>query len=161
MGRMSLGKGLVLGLLVLLSSTPLFAEVAEVAKVDRVAEIGTIQGDVWFRKSGTEDWKGAAKGLFLLENDEIKTGENSKAEILLDAKGETGKLDLAANSQMRIETMKQDPSTSDKTTLLDLALGKVLIKAEKLKGNSSFQVKTPTSICGVRGTIFEVTVEAK
>lgn len=146
---------LVMGICLLSMVAPLQAEVG------RVAEINSIEGMVWFRKGGTEDWKGATKGMLLLENDEVKTGENSKAEILLDAAGETGKLNLAPNSQMRIETMKQDASSGDKTTLLDLALGRVLIKAEKLKGNSAFQVKTPTSICAVRGTIFEVSVEAK
>ena len=171
MSLKSFQKAVLLGLFVLLSSTPLFADqssldatlaqIAEIAKVGRVAEIGAIQGDVWFRKDGTTEWKGAEKGLFLLEKDAIKTGENGKAEILLDSKGETGKLDLAANTEMSIETMKKDPDSDDKTTLLDLALGKVLIKVEKLKGNSSFQVKTPTSICGVRGTLFEVAVEAK
>lgn len=135
-------------------SAPLFAGIG------RVAEIASLEGDVWFRKSGTTEWKGAEKGMLLLENDEIKTGENAKAEILLDAGGETGKLDLASNSQMRFEAMGQDPMTQDKTTLLDLAVGKVLVKAEKLRGNSTFQVKTPTSICGVRGTLFEVSVES-
>jgi len=146
---------LVLALCFFSMITPLQAEVG------RVAEISSIEGMVWFRKGGTEDWKGATKGMLLLENDEIKTGENAKAEILLDAAGETGKLNLAPNSQLRIETMKQDTTSGDKTTLLDLALGRVLIKAEKLKGNSAFQVKTPTSICAVRGTVFEVSVEAK
>ena len=155
MSRAGFGKGIVLGLFVLFSSSSLFAEVG------RIAEIGNIQGAVWFRKGGTTDWKGAEKGMILLESDEIKTGEGAKAEIFLDAGGETGKLNLSPGTQMRIETMKKDPATEDKTTLLDLAVGKVMIKAEKLKGNSSFQVKTPTSICGVRGTLFEVTVEAK
>lgn len=155
MDRMNVCKALVLVLCVLFVSAPVFAEAV------RVAEISNLEGAVWYRKSGTTEWKGAEKGMLLLENDEIKTGENAKAEILLDTAGETGKLDLTANSQMRFETMGKDPATEDKTTLLDLAVGKVLIKAEKLRGNSTFQVKTPTSICGVRGTLFEVTVESK
>lgn len=155
MDRMSFSKVWVLVLCAIFVSAPLFAEVG------RVAEISNLEGAVWFRKSGTTEWKGAEKGMVLLQNDEIKTGDNAKVELLLDTAGETGKLDLSANSQMRFETMGKDPVTEDKTTLLDLAVGKVLIKAEKLKGNSTFQVKTPTSICGVRGTIFEVTVEAK
>jgi len=139
----------------------LFISPSLFAATGRVAEISSIEGAVWFRKGGTGEWKGAEKGMLLLENDEVKTAENAKAVILLDAAGETGKIDLAPNTQMRIETMAQDTTSGEKTTLLDLALGRVLIKAEKLKGNSSFQVKTPTSICAVRGTVFEVTVEAK
>ena len=155
MERMSFSKVWVSVLCAMFVAAPLFAEVG------RVAEISNLEGAVWFRKSGTTEWKGAEKGMMLLQNDEIKTGANAKVEILLDTAGETGKVDLSANSQMRFETMGKDLVTEDKTTLLDLAVGKVLIKAEKLKGNSTFQVKTPTSICGVRGTIFEVTVEAK
>jgi hypothetical protein len=155
MNRINFNKGLSVVFCFLFMSAPLFAEVG------RVAEIVNIQGAVWFRKGGTTEWKGAEKGMLLLENDEIKTGENSTVEVLLDAAGETGKLDLSANTQMRFDAMNNDPVTADKITLLDLALGKVMIKAEKLKRNSSFQVKTPSSICGVRGTLFEVTVEAK
>jgi len=153
MNRMNAVKGLVLGLCVFFISTPLFAGVG------RIAEISDIQGDVQFRKGGTTEWKGAEKGMILLEGDSIKTGAVAKAKILLDKAGETGQLDLAPNSLLRLQTLKKDSTTEDKTTLLDLALGKVLIKAEKLKGNSSFQVKTPTSICGVRGTTFEVSVD--
>ena len=155
MNRVSFSRGLVVAFCSLFILTPLFAGVG------RVAEISSIQGAVFYRKGGTAEWKGAFKGMLLLESDEIKTGENGKVEILLDTAGETGKLDLAANSQMRFEAMKKDAVTEDKTTLLDLAVGKVLIKVSKLEKNSSFQVKTPTSICGVRGTLFEVTVEAR
>ncbi|OGX11988.1 MAG: hypothetical protein A2351_07735 [Omnitrophica bacterium RIFOXYB12_FULL_50_7] len=155
MNRVEMVKGLAVGLCIFFISAPLFAEMG------RVAEISNIQGSAWFRKSGTTEWKGAEKGMILLENDEIKTGENAKVEILLDTAGETGKLDLEANTQMRFDSMKKDSATADKTTLLNLALGKVMIKVEKLQGSSSFQVKTPTSICGVRGTLFEVTVEAQ
>jgi hypothetical protein len=155
MGRMIFKKGFAVVLCFLFVSAPLFAEVG------RVAEIVSLEGSVWFRKSGTTEWKGAEKGMLLLENDEIKTGESGTAVLLLDTAGETGRLDLAENSQMRFEVMRKDPLTDDKSTLLDLAVGKVMVKAETLQRNSTFQVKTPTSICGVRGTLFEVTVEAK
>jgi hypothetical protein len=134
-------------------ATPLFAEVG------RVVEILDIQGDVQYRKGGTLEWKGAEKGMLLVEGDSIKTGPVAKATLVLDKAGETGQVNMSPNSQMRIETLQKNPVTEDKTTLLDLALGKVLVKAEKLKGNSSFQVKTPTSIAGVRGTTFEVSVD--
>jgi hypothetical protein len=51
--------------------------------------------------------------------------------------------------------------TGDKTTLLDLAIGKVLVQTQKLQGDSKFEVRTPTALTGVRGTIFEVTVKEK
>ena len=46
-------------------------------------------------------------------------------------------------------------------TLLDLAIGKILIRAKKLHSEEEkFEVKTPTTIVGVRGTTFAVEVEA-
>lgn len=55
--------------------------------------------------------------------------------------------------------MEEDPLTKDKTTLIDLALGKLLVKVEALKGSSKFEVRTPTAQTGVRGTEFEIAVE--
>ena len=54
-----------------------------------------------------------------------------------------------------------DPKADTSKTLLDLAMGEILIKAQKVHGEKSqFEVKTPTSIVGVRGTTFNVKVEA-
>ena len=62
---------------------------------------------------------------------------------------------------MAIAELIADPGADTSKTLLDLAMGEVLIKAQKVHGeNSKFEVKTPTSIVGVRGTTFNVKVEA-
>jgi hypothetical protein len=37
----------------------------------------------------------------------------------------------------------------------------LITHVEKLKGNSKFEVKSPTVITGVRGTVFEVVVKEK
>ena len=57
--------------------------------------------------------------------------------------------------------METESKTGDKTTLLDLALGKVLVHVEKLQGKSKFEVRTPTALTGVRGTTFTVEVREK
>jgi hypothetical protein len=64
-------------------------------------------------------------------------------------------------SLFRINKAETDPVMGDKTTILDLAIGKVMVHVEKLKGNSRFEVRTPTALTGVRGTTFEVTVKEK
>ncbi|HQB12266.1 MAG TPA: FecR domain-containing protein, partial [Candidatus Omnitrophota bacterium] len=50
-------------------------------------------------------------------------------------------------------------ATGETSTLLNLAVGKLLAKVEPLTGNSSFSVRTPSAISGVRGTSFEVEIE--
>lgn len=145
----------ILGLFVLslvLFYSPVFAE--EI----RQATISQLQGDVEVRMAGS-GWKPAEVGMVLHQKDEVRTGDESYAEFMLDNAGETGKFDLEENSQLTFSQMMLDSTTGDKTTLLDLAIGRVLIQAAKLQGNSKFEVKTPTSTAGVRGTVFEVVVE--
>ena len=56
---------------------------------------------------------------------------------------------------------KRDLNKGTSQTLLDLAVGKILIRVDKLhKKGDKFEIKTPTSIVGVRGTVFGVEVEA-
>ncbi|MBN1688101.1 MAG: FecR domain-containing protein, partial [Candidatus Omnitrophica bacterium] len=69
------------------------------------------------------------------------------------------KIELKPKSRLKMTTLEMDAITGEKITLLDLAIGKVLVHASKLQGESKFEVRTPTSTTGVRGTVFEVSVE--
>jgi hypothetical protein len=98
-------------------------------------------------------------GMELTQGDIIKTGSDSFALVKLDGL-ETATVEINANSQMLISELIMDKEAGTQKTLLDLAIGKVLIKADKLHSDSSrFEVKTPTSVVGVRGTTFAVEVE--
>jgi hypothetical protein len=116
--------------------------------------------DVFVRSPGG-DWKAAKDDMVILPGDEVKTAVNdSSVEVMLDA-GKVGHVEIKEGSLFRIAKAETDPVTGDMNTLLDLAIGKILVKVESLKGNSKFEVKSPTALTGVRGTIFEVTVKEK
>ncbi len=149
----------VLLLIITSSSAPLCAQSAAVSSIERFAEVQDITGEVQVKATPDDSWRLAVKGMKMNESGEIKTGKESTAVILLDEKGSTGKVDIKPNTWMRIAQLSYDEKQENKTTLLDLALGQVLVQAEKLKGESSFQVRTPTSTTSVRGTVFEVTVK--
>jgi hypothetical protein len=125
----------------------------------REAILNKVEGPVEFRLNGETDWKPAAKGIVLHEKDEVRTGEKGFALIHLDQKASTGKLELNEKSVLKLGTLTMDPKSGEKQTILDLAIGKVLVRAEKLRGDSKFEVKTPTATTGVRGTVFEVSAE--
>jgi hypothetical protein len=111
-----------------------------------------------FVKTRGGKWVPAQEGMVILPGDEVKTLKGSSAEVLLDG-GKVGQVEIKEGSLFRINKAEVDPATGDNTTLIDLAIGKILVKVEKLKGNSRFEVKTPTSYTGVRGTTFEVSVD--
>ncbi len=144
-------KTLQLGLIALslfLVSVSAFADQARQATVTNFA------GEVMIRQGGG-DWKLAMPGTIMNINDELKTSSGASAEVLLD----NGSVKVRENSHFKIDTMDLNPATGEKTTYLNLALGRILIQAEKLQGNSKFEVRTPTSTTGVRGTVFEVSVD--
>ena len=128
-----------------------------VAAQTRDATLSKIRGEVLVRQD-QQDWKLAQQGMVLHQGDEIKTSANADAELLLD-NGSVGNVKIAPKSNFKIGTMEMNAATGEKTTLLKLAVGKVLVHAEKLKGNSKFEVATPTATTGVRGTLFEVSVD--
>lgn len=135
---------------------PLLAQ--ETAK--RVASIAEISGTVEV-KTPKEKWKPAEVGMVLNEGDIIRVKADSYALLNVDGKAETATVEVKANSQLRLAELIENKTDESQTTLLDLALGEVLIKAKKIHTEKSkFEVKTPTSVVAVRGTTFSVTVEA-
>jgi hypothetical protein len=113
-----------------------------------------------FVKSTDGEWKPAADGMVILPGDEVRTAADNSVEVLMDG-GKIGRVEVKEGSLFRIQTAEKDPETGDDRTMLDLAIGKILVKVESLKGNSKFEVRTPTALTGVRGTVFEVTVKEK
>ena len=129
------------------------------AMLGRFGTLRNPNAQVFFRQHNG-GWQPATDGMVIVPGDEIRTAPGSQTEIILD-EGKTGSVQLYGGSLFRIMAADTDPKTGDKTTMLDLAIGKVLVHAEKLKGKSRFEVRTPTALTGVRGTTFEVEVEPK
>src|SRR3989338_4370139 len=114
-----------------------------IADEARQATIADISGKVLVRQ-GQGAWQPAQAGMVLNIKDEVKTSDGAFAEILLDD-GEVGKVKVEQKSLFKIDAMGVSPTTGDKSTLLNLAIGKVIVHAEKLQGNSKLEVRTPTS----------------
>ncbi len=122
------------------------------------AKVLSIKGDAQFKKAGSDQWSELQKSTLLSEGDSLKTGKNSEVKLELSGNAKTAELVVGYDSEFTLKTFNHDPDTKLEKTLLDVSLGAVLVKAEKLVGDSKFEAKTPTSIVGIRGTIFEVQV---
>jgi hypothetical protein len=127
----------------------------------RIATIMQLKGNVEVM-TPKEARKPAQVGMVLRQADVIHTKAKSWALLKLDGVVETATVMVKENSQLMLAELTADKIKGSQKTLLDLALGEILIKAKKLHSEeTSFEVKTPTSIVAVRGTTFSVTVEAK
>jgi len=128
----------------------------------RFAEITDFEGTVEMQREGEKYWVPAEKGMVLNEGDLLRTKGGSTATV--DVTGITGEeitLEVQESSQIMIAELIREQEKKLHKTLIDLAIGKVLIRAKELKSEESeFEIKTPTSIIGIRGTTFDVEVEA-
>lgn len=126
----------------------------------RNATILDLKGEVMIKNAGQAAWRPAKVSDILAEGSFVKTGPEAKAVIRIDD-GDTAVVDVGEKSLVSFTTLIKEASTGIKKTLLDLSIGQVLVKAEKLDTpDSKFEVKTPTSVVGVRGTRFSVKVDA-
>ncbi len=126
------------------------------------AIVMNVGGTVEYSRSGAESsgivseplstlWTLLTKGVYLQENDIVKTGPGGKASLVLDTGSQ---VDIGPSTNVKIAKL------TDNDTLLDMAMGELTNKVEKLKEeNVSFAVKTPASVCAVRGTKFSVIVD--
>lgn len=130
------------------------------ANAPRTATITEMNGKVEIQAGGGP-WMPANKGMVLNQGDTIRTMDDSSAILNVDGTAETASVEVKPKSNLKLAMLVKDAEADTQNTLLDLAIGEVLIKAKKLHSDrSKFEVKTPTSIVGVRGTTFSVTVEA-
>ncbi|MFC1599338.1 FecR domain-containing protein, partial [Candidatus Omnitrophota bacterium] len=91
------------------------------------------------------------------EGDRIITGEDGMIEIKFD---NGNGLNLKPNTNLVVVKLLINPKTEEYENLFEVASGKVRARIEKLKGASSFTVRTPTAISGARGTIMYLEVSS-
>ena len=123
--------------------------------------IVSLEGKVDVKPAGEENWYEAEEGSILKERDIVRTRPNSSATINLDEDGKTATIEIKENSQLLFSEMSKNEESGTQNTLLDLAVGEMMITAKKLDSpESKFEVKTPTSMFGVKEAKFGVKVEA-
>ena len=138
-----------------------FCTVSYAEDARRTATVVRMEGGVEIQQMGTGQWIPAKEAMLLNEGDIIRTDSKGFALLKLNGAVETATVEVEKNSQLVLAELMENKTAGTQQTLLDLAIGKILIRAQKLHSeDSKFEVKTPTSVVGVRGTTFSVEVEA-
>jgi len=127
------------------------------ARITR-ALIVKLSGNVLIMPGDSKRWHTPVMNEVLNAGDKIVTEKNGRVEIALD----NGHLmELRPKTQLMIKKLAKNAKTGDYDNLFECAYGKIRAKLVKVKDKSSFKVKTPTAICGVRGTIMYLVISRK
>ena len=105
-----------------------------------------------FVKPVQGEWTSLKVGNFILPQDSIRLQQ--KARVTLQT--ETGSVITLKDETEIVLNSFLDPQTKKEDTTVVLNAGKAIVNPRKLKDNSSFAVRTPAMVAGVRGTIFSV-----
>ncbi|MCL2705324.1 MAG: PQQ-binding-like beta-propeller repeat protein [Spirochaetaceae bacterium] len=112
-----------------------------------------ISGDVSIREDGK--WYEAVIGDIIKgSNNLVKVGSDSYCEIQF-----TNRAVIKIQENSEIDLAVINTRTGEANVNLDMKIGTVLCKVQKLTSEESFRVKTQTAVCGVRGTEFIVLAE--
>lgn len=112
------------------------------ASVDSIYEVAVVdmKGDVQVDTDGSGKWLSPWIGMKLRKDAIIKTGENSNVDVVFDADG------------LNVLRIKANTETTIKNASVELANGSVMAAFANIAKGSTFQVKTPTACCGIRGS---------
>ena len=140
---------IVLTLGTFLSSTSSFAK-----ENKRTATVIDFDGEVSLTKKGEKKEFTIFKDMKLSEGDTIITGKDSFVEILLDDDKE---IKVGEDTKVDLRELKEEDEDEGEQTTFKVWRGKIWANIKKaLKPKSNFEINTPTSVAGVRGTKFLV-----
>ena len=119
-------------------------------QIPEAAEIGPIKGLVERLDLRKNKWEKVRRGDSILKDDRIRTGRNSRAELVFKNKVY---LRASANSEMNVRNLYDD--TKEQDLDVNLIRGTLWTSAlRKLKKKSQVKIRTPVAVMAVKGTQF-------
>ena len=124
---------------------PLFAQ-------DPAGSFSYVKGEVLIKADKGQDWKAAKAGTPFFPLDQIRTGEEGKAELMF----KNGNIIwISSMSNMVIQNMESNKVDKTEKTKVKLMFGRVTNSVEKMfDEKSKFEVETDSAVAAVKGTKF-------
>ena len=107
------------------------------------ARITHLKGEVKIQKQAAGAWSDALTDMKVSDGDKIKTSPSSEAEIAIDEDMDNV-IKIDENSELTIDSISGNRT--------QLHRGKMFAMLDGLSQGSSFEVRTPTAVCGVMGS---------
>ncbi|MFZ5516718.1 MAG: FecR family protein [Candidatus Zhuqueibacterota bacterium] len=109
------------------------------------------EGDVTILHADQQEWVNAKLYQPVFNGDQIMTRAESRCEIKLNDKS---LIRIGENSSIILSKTNLTNLNSEVTT------GRVWANIKTLKKKSSFEMRTPTAVCSIRGTIYRVDADS-
>lgn len=121
-------------------------------------QIGTIQkirGGAYVIHKNDKTAYSLKNNFPLYTGDTMITSDESSIDAVMNDKS---LITLASYSKITLTESVYDPKKETRSSLVDVLFGQVRFLVVKISGSPNFKVKTPTAVCGVRGTDFCISV---
>ncbi|MBM3251960.1 MAG: FecR domain-containing protein [Candidatus Omnitrophica bacterium] len=122
-------------------------------EANKAGVISALEGTVEVQPRGQLIYNAAQLNQVLYAGDRIRTKDDGWVQISLD---NSNVVTLKENSDLLIEKFVQNLDSGEYENILEMNLGKLRAKVEKLKGSSVFEIHTPTAVAAARGTIIYI-----
>ena len=106
-------------------------------------EVTEVSGEPAMLLEGKEEWQPLQEDTFLLPGDKVRTETDSSAEFVFDEDGENA---------IRLEALTEVEVILEEDEKISLINGEVFSIIDNLPEGSAFEIRTPTAVCGARGT---------
>lgn len=120
---------------------------------DNAFKITGMSGKVLVKISPSIEWTPASVGQVLKQKDYVKTEADGKVVLELSDKSSVS---LKRNTEIMIEELAWNSNA--RKAGINMTSGQLKTIIKKVNTPSDFKVKTPTAVCGARGTVFYVIV---
>ena len=127
--------------------------IAQIGIAEELLKVVELKGGVLVKIYPSTDWAAAAAGQVLNPKDSIKTQETGGVVLEFPDKSS---MTLKQDSELSVEDLLWTPAEL-KVSLI-LSTGQLRTILQKLGPKSEFKVKTPSAVCGARGSIFYIIV---
>lgn len=118
-----------------------------------VAVVQIVLGDVVIMHEGVSRGYRAAQGIRLYKGDTVMTLEEGRVRFRMN---DGSILSLAAQTKLKLTQSVYEKQKKTRSSFFKMALGKARFLVVKMLNfkRSEFKIKTPTAVCGVRGSDF-------
>ena len=120
-----------------------------------IGTVQKIQGKVYVIHQGESEAYMLKADSPLFTEDTIVTGDRSRVYAIMN---DESAIAVAPKAKMVLVKSVYDPNKEKRSTVMGLLWGSARFIVKKLKGGPNYEIRTPTAVCGLRGTDLAVSV---